>query len=489
MIRTRKVFISHARENAAVAQEIALAIRNRAVEVFLDSHALQKGDEYHKKISDWINASSLFVFLVSPESMSRGTYALSELKFAEEKWPNPAMRVLPVLVEPTNEGTIPKYLQQVTMLEPAGNIAAEVRAAAVKLLRRTSFFPELIRSISELKEVNFGGFMLGRARENKAIVSADIDDLQTALRWTKSDDGLIAANELKERFKTQPVPIFPKEVYVTGVFFPTTLISFGWWDRSIQQFGGGIDAINWRDPALQKWLFSGFQEWAPSWDLNTWSDKSTLDFVGQIGTYDEADSIPVLIKSDRKAKKIRDDMADSVVANATVIGKLCHQSHFESWETISESERDMLTKISKSFSTQYCILIDDDDKRHDVVLLRDEVDHYSGYVWNCLTPTEWMPSDAAEVRLPSAYFVWEHTNLADKDVRRFGLDCLDGKVALLQKRLRENTNLTGKLTLLQHLTMEEKLRGEAGPYGDPALPVDYFRNFLNDPGDGSREER
>jgi hypothetical protein len=489
LIRTRKVFISYANEQATVAEEIAHAIRSRWVEVFLDRHSLPGGDAYDQKIHDAVNASSLLIFLVSPESVKPGKYALTELKFAEKKWADPSKRVLPVEVVPTELHRIPKYLAKLTILKPGGNIAAEVRVAALELLRQTSLFPELIRSASEFRDAYLGGFMRGRARENTAFAKADGDSLRQALRElkAKSGGGRIAANELKERFKSHKILEEPEEVQVTGVFFPTTLIAFGWWDRSIEQLGSGIDAIKWQDPSMQKWLFSGFQEWAPSWDLNDWSNKSTLDFVGQIGTYDEADSIPVLIKSDRKAKKLRDDMADSVVANAVVVGLLCHQSHFESWKMISEADRKMLIKISKSFSSQYCILINDDTKGHDVELRRGEVDHYSGYVWNCLAPNEWLPADPGDVRLPNSYFVWEHTNLANADVRRFGLDCLDNKVALLQKRLRETKNISGDLTLLQHLTMEQKLRGEAGPHGEPVLPTEYFRNFLNNPSEDGED--
>jgi hypothetical protein len=42
--------------------------------------------------------------------------------------------VLPVMIQPTPSESVPAYLKAVTILEPSGNIAAEV-ADAVKALR------------------------------------------------------------------------------------------------------------------------------------------------------------------------------------------------------------------------------------------------------------------------------------------------------------------------------------------------------------------
>lgn len=127
------VFVSYASEQQSVAVEIALALRGEGHEVFLDRSALPEGDAYNARIREAIQSCDLIVFLLSPEAVSEGRYTLTELKFAEEKWPSPVGRVLPVAVRPTDKAAIPAYLGAVVILRPRGNVAAEVVAAVDRL--------------------------------------------------------------------------------------------------------------------------------------------------------------------------------------------------------------------------------------------------------------------------------------------------------------------------------------------------------------------
>lgn len=103
--------------------------------VFFDRSGLPPGEAYNASIRREISAADVFVFLLSPSSVRPGCYALSELKFANAKWPSPAGHVLPVLVAPTPSPAVPPYLLAVTILEPAGNVAAEAAAAIANLLK------------------------------------------------------------------------------------------------------------------------------------------------------------------------------------------------------------------------------------------------------------------------------------------------------------------------------------------------------------------
>src|SRR5262249_31407978 len=80
-----------------------------------------------------IRTSDLLVFLISPESVTKGRYTLTELSFARQQWRAPRGHVLPVVIAPTPIATVPTYLKAVTLLEPEGNIAAETAAAVEKL--------------------------------------------------------------------------------------------------------------------------------------------------------------------------------------------------------------------------------------------------------------------------------------------------------------------------------------------------------------------
>jgi hypothetical protein len=89
------------------------------------------------RVESAISKSDFMVFLISPQSVTKGRYTLTEMGFARSKWPNPSMRVLPVMAVPTPLENVPNYLKAVTILEPEGNMAAETRAAVDRILKET----------------------------------------------------------------------------------------------------------------------------------------------------------------------------------------------------------------------------------------------------------------------------------------------------------------------------------------------------------------
>lgn len=134
VLRGAGVFISYASEDRRFAEDIQLALTGLGYRVFFDKESLPAGGDFHSRIRSEIAESDLLIFLISPDSVTGGSYALTELKFAREKWAHPKGRVLPVMVRQTEFALIPKYLSAVTVLEPEGNIAAET-ARAVEALR------------------------------------------------------------------------------------------------------------------------------------------------------------------------------------------------------------------------------------------------------------------------------------------------------------------------------------------------------------------
>lgn len=126
------VFISYASRHRDMAEQVKLALAGAGHRVFFDRDKLPAGDDYHLRIHRAVRESEAFVFLISPEAVAAGSYALTELKYAREKWPDPRRRVLPVMVERTAYEQIPNYLKAVTVLEPEGSIAAEIVAELEK---------------------------------------------------------------------------------------------------------------------------------------------------------------------------------------------------------------------------------------------------------------------------------------------------------------------------------------------------------------------
>lgn len=128
-----KVFLSYTSSLGETAARIELALKAEGFSVFRDRSALPPGESFDDRIRVAIEESDLFVFLITPEAVSPGRYTLTELKFAEQKWPHPGGRVLPVAVEATPKEAIPAYLRAVTILKPHGNLVAEVAAEVARM--------------------------------------------------------------------------------------------------------------------------------------------------------------------------------------------------------------------------------------------------------------------------------------------------------------------------------------------------------------------
>ncbi len=127
------IFLSYASAQRKMAEEIFYSLANNGHMVFFDRTNLPPGLEYNTAINTAIKNSDVFIFLVSPDAVAEGHFTLSELKFAQEKWPAANGCLLPVMSEPTAFNQIPAYAQSVTILIPAGNLTAEVSAEVEKL--------------------------------------------------------------------------------------------------------------------------------------------------------------------------------------------------------------------------------------------------------------------------------------------------------------------------------------------------------------------
>src|SRR5512134_2022480 len=128
-----KVFLSYTSSLGETAARIELALKAEGFSVFRDRSALPPGESFDDRIRMAIEESDLFVFLITPDAVAPGRYTLTELKFAEQRWPHPGGRVLPVAVEATPKEAIPAYLRAVTILKPRGNLVAEVAAEVARM--------------------------------------------------------------------------------------------------------------------------------------------------------------------------------------------------------------------------------------------------------------------------------------------------------------------------------------------------------------------
>jgi tetratricopeptide (TPR) repeat protein len=197
--RKMKIFISYASEQTKLAKEITLALLSEKHTVFFDHSSLKPGDAYNQRIRKEIEDCQLFVFLVTPESVCEGRYTLTELEFAEKKWPNPSGKILPVKIPGTPISDIPSYLRAVTLLETTGNVAASVVAVVDQEPKKRFFgflkkFRFLLIALGTLSIVIILSVIISIAnRVTQALKEAD--NLQNAGHYEESFERLETARK------------------------------------------------------------------------------------------------------------------------------------------------------------------------------------------------------------------------------------------------------------------------------------------------------
>jgi hypothetical protein len=154
-----RIFLSYASEDVDAAQKIAAALRAAGHSVFFDKNELKSGREYDTSIRNEINKADAYVFLVSGRSIAAGRYTLTELAFAERRFPNPSGHVLPVMLESVEWARIPPYLTSVTILGLRGNGPAEVTAALADLRQRRYSLRHVVAAAAA--SVVAGGLLVG----------------------------------------------------------------------------------------------------------------------------------------------------------------------------------------------------------------------------------------------------------------------------------------------------------------------------------------
>jgi nucleoid-associated protein YgaU len=159
-----KIFLSYPSAHKEIAASINYELQAAGHDVFFDKEDLPRGQSYNERIRGAIEACDLFIFLITPQSVTQGHYTLTELKIASRKWPSPAGRVLPVMLEATPFESIPAYLKAVTILTPEGNATAEILMEVADLAAALQSGPKVptaedseIESFSYLPvEIRFG---------------------------------------------------------------------------------------------------------------------------------------------------------------------------------------------------------------------------------------------------------------------------------------------------------------------------------------------
>ena len=183
-----KIFVSYASEQREIAERIYLKLVSAGHDVFFDRQDLPPGHPFDEKIKENIEACDLFVFLLTPDSIETGSYALTELELARRKWPNPEGRVLTVNLGNLEGREIPNYLRANIYLSPTGDPASETLFTLQRMgerLRR----PTLAEVVKDL----FHGRMTGRWLVPAVLAIAVVFVLSAVYLGSQGPD--IAANQ------------------------------------------------------------------------------------------------------------------------------------------------------------------------------------------------------------------------------------------------------------------------------------------------------
>jgi hypothetical protein len=294
----------------------------------------------------------------------------------------------------------------------------------VHVIRLTEFDPPIVAEPAG--DAGVESFIKGTVTYVRAFGGRDPRSVDRGATST------VSIAQVRRKLMRAPPPNIATELTVEGVFFPAVLLCSGWWER--RRGVALADATKWRND-LQHWLFSGFEQWGPSWDVNPADNPTERYLIGQIGEGDEADSLPVIIAAS-KAADVREQLAGGAQAfTVRARGFLCHRRNIADTEL-----QQRILQWGKSFD--FCLIISPNEPQHFVSPRGDAPDVYSGYLWQC-----WLPQTLATFdgetdkesailkppRLTDVYFLWEHTNLTKDGAVRYNLDSLHHKAAFLRK--------------------------------------------------------
>ena len=126
-----KIFLSYASEEREQAKSVYLALHEQGHRVFFDRTDLPAGEEYHNRIRKAIEGCDLFVMLISPYALDKGSYTLTELDIAEKA----GIRLLPVMLRKPDIESLPAAIKAVTFLETQGSLPGAVAAEVHRISR------------------------------------------------------------------------------------------------------------------------------------------------------------------------------------------------------------------------------------------------------------------------------------------------------------------------------------------------------------------
>lgn len=165
------VFLSYASEDRALAERVCRVLEAEGHDVFFDRDDLRGGDAFGERIRNAIRRAHILCYLISQASVTPPSYALSELSVATTLDPRRRPAILPVRIDATPIDAIPAALRAFTILEPQGDVPAEIASTVARLSRgeqRRRLM--VVAAVIAAAVVLGGGYLVVRYRESMATV-------------------------------------------------------------------------------------------------------------------------------------------------------------------------------------------------------------------------------------------------------------------------------------------------------------------------------
>lgn len=131
-----KAFVSYASSDRALAERVCRVLETEGHDVFFDRDDLGGGDAFGERIRSAIERSHVLVYLISKASVTPPSYALTELTIVTGMASRRRPAILPVRVDATPIADVPAALRAFTILEPQGDVPAEIAAAVDRIAAR-----------------------------------------------------------------------------------------------------------------------------------------------------------------------------------------------------------------------------------------------------------------------------------------------------------------------------------------------------------------
>jgi hypothetical protein len=407
-----RVFISYASQDGRPADAVCAALEGNGIRCWISHRDNTVGASWSEMILAAINEARVVVLVLSGHSNRSSMVAREIERAASKNIPIVALRIEDVKPSKSLEFFLSANHWFDAYPLPVEHYADALLAAVRPLLRKRA----------GKDGANLYPYMVARGpAAHRAFTGEPEGPWDATIRGSESID------DLRTKLLHKPIELpKPVEIKVRGTLFPCALLSSGWWEK---QKSAKVQHLKWRD-GLQEWLFTGFDQWGPSWDF-TWDfdnwakSRQHRHFIAQLGDGDEANSIPVLLPPS-KAMRLQDVFKSRWGGTqAEISGVLGHRKHFAKYV-----DSEALALFGGLLD--YCLWLDEDNKKHVISVRAENTESYSGYLWKCVAPKALLHSSSA--CLNDVYFIWEHTNFANRDAISYCLEAMQHKEDYIRRQ-------------------------------------------------------